>query len=56
MGPEILCKTQFQLTFRRVLTMLAIFDCLFIAMASATFSLPLISTYWQANIKKEANI
>ena len=37
----------FQLTFRHVLTMLAIFDCIFIAMASATFSLPLISSYWQ---------
>ena len=37
----------FQLTFRHVLTMLAIFDCIFITMASATFSLPLISSYWQ---------
>ena len=30
-----------------MLTTLAIFDCIFITMASATFSLPLLSSYWQ---------
>ena len=36
-----------QLTFREVLTMLAIFDSIFITTASVTFSLPLLSSYWQ---------
>ena len=39
-----------QLTFREVLTMLAIFDSIFITTASVTFSLPLLSSYWQVQI------
>jgi len=34
-------------TFREVLTMLAVYDCLFITTASASFSLPQLSDYWK---------
>ena len=45
-----------QLTFREVLTMLAIFDSIFITTASVTFSLPLLSSYWQVQVHVKIQI
>ena len=39
----------FEVTFREVLMMLAIFDCFFITTASVSFSLPQLSSYWKVN-------
>ena len=35
-----------QVTFRQVLTMLAVFDCVLITSITMAFSLPQISNYW----------
>jgi len=36
-----------KVTFREVLTMLAVFDCIFISTVSTTFGLPQLSAYWK---------
>ena len=36
-----------QVSFRQLLTMLAVFDCVFITTVSVSFSLPQLSTYWK---------
>ena len=35
------------MSFRQLLTMLAVFDCVFITTVSVSFSLPQLSTYWK---------
>ena len=40
----------FEVTFREVLMMLAMFDCFFITTASISFSLPQLSSYWKVNL------
>ena len=39
-----------QVSFRQLLTMLAVFDCVFITTVSVSFSLPQLSSYWKVII------
>ena len=39
-----------QVSFRQLLTMLSVFDCVFIATVSVSFSLPQLSSYWKVII------
>ena len=44
-----------QVSFRQLLTMLAVFDCVFITTVSVSFSLPQLSTYWKVASLKHMN-
>ena len=46
-------SNHFQVTFRQLLTMLAIFDISFIACASISFSLPQLSSDWRVSMKEK---
>ena len=47
---ESIWISSFEVTFREVLMMLAIFDCFFITTASISFSLPQLSSYWKVSL------